>query len=142
MCCGNKTKHTCGQTVYATCTKYEGTVNSQSSLVDESCLDSEETTQDIYNQLEEIQSSIDLSDLGKTCLNYPGLTVKKVLLVQEEKICELSQELEDVKNGSNICNTLITECGLDLGDLVDQCDNPPKTLAELLQIILNSIKNG
>ena len=48
--CNNKIKHTCFEPTKAECVDYEGTVNSQSELVDNSCLSIEETTQDIYNQ--------------------------------------------------------------------------------------------
>ena len=45
--CGNKVKHTCGTLHFATCTRYEGSVNTQSELEGESSLDLEQTTPDI-----------------------------------------------------------------------------------------------
>ncbi len=57
----NKISHTCGERTYLICSEYEGTVNSDSSLVEESCLNGQEVVQDIYNQLE----NLDLSALGE-----------------------------------------------------------------------------
>lgn len=134
----NKIKHTCGSKNYSTCIDYEGTVNVDSELDDNSCLTIEETTQDIYNQLE----NLDLSALGELCLDYVTVEgkniVKNVLLKHEEKICELEARVLELET-TDICNKLITTCNLDFGDLVTACGDQPTTLAEVLQIILTQL---
>lgn len=142
--CGNKTKHTCGIISYATCTNFEGTVNPQSELIEEQCLDLEQTTQDTYNQLEDINEQIDLSVLGEKCLEYltneeDKIIVKNVLLKFEEEICLLKEKIEILET-TDICNKPITACNLDLAclDLLP-CDNPINTLGELLQSMINKI---
>ena len=138
MNCHNKIKQTCGSTNYSTCIHYEGSVNADSELVNETCLDLEQTTQDIYNQLE----NLDLSALGELCLSYVQENnkniVKNVLLKFEEKICELENRVEELET-VDICNQSITSCNLDFGDLVDACGNQPTTLAETLQLILDNL---
>lgn len=138
MNCHNRLKHTCGSTNYATCIQYESSVNTDSELVNETCLDLEQTTQDIYNQLE----NLDLSALGELCLSYTTISgkniVKNVLLKFEEKICELENRVEELET-VDICNQSITSCNLDFGDLVDACGNQPTTLAETLQLILTQL---
>ena len=130
MNCHNKIKHTCSTTNYSTCVHYEGSVNTDSELVNETCLDLEQTTQDIYNQLE----NLDLSALGELCLSYVQENnkniVKNVLLKFEEEICNLKEELEIVKN-RQICDIPITECfpnGFDC--LIGDCDNSIVTLKD------------
>lgn len=134
----NKIKHTCGSKNYSTCIDYEGTVNVDSELDDNSCLTIEETTQDIYNQLE----NLDLSALGELCLDYVTVEgkniVKNVLLKHEEKICELEARVLELET-TDICNKVITACNLDFGDLVTACGDQPTTLAEVLQIILTQL---
>lgn len=141
MSCNNKIKQTCGTTNYSTCTIYEGTTNSQSDLVDETCLDQELVDQDQYDQLEKIWDEIDLTELGNSCLEYVEneegkIIVKNVLLKFEEKICELEEKITALES-TDICTKDITGCGLDFGDLVDSCGNPPQTLTDVLQILLN-----
>jgi hypothetical protein len=126
----NRISHTCGQRTYLVCSEYEGTVNSDSSLVEESCLNGQEVVQDIYNQLE----NLDLSALGELCLTYVQENnkniVKNVLLKFEEEICNLKEELETVKN-RQICDIPITEClpnGFDC--IIGDCDNSIVTLKD------------
>lgn len=138
MNCNNNIKHTCSSTNYATCINFEGSVNTDSELVNETCLDLEQTTQDIYNQLD----NLDLSDLGELCLSYTTVEgkniVKNVLLKFEEKICELSEKVNLLET-TDICNKSIVPCSLDFGDLVDTCGNQPTTLSETLQLILDNL---
>ena len=138
MNCHNKIKHTCSSTNYATCIHYESSVNTDSQYDENDCLSIEETTQDIYNQLE----NLDLSALGELCLSYVQENnkniVKNVLLKFEEKICELSEKVNLLET-TDICNQSITSCNLDFGDLVDACGNQPTTLAETLQLILDNL---
>ena len=134
----NRISHTCGERTYLICSEYEGSVNTDSSLIEESCLNGQEVVQDIYNQLE----NLDLSALGELCLEYTQASgkniVKNVLLKFEEKICELENRVEGLET-VDICNQSITSCNLDFGDLVDACGNQPTTLAETLQLILDNL---
>ena len=71
-------KATCtGETSYAVCTKYESTVNGDSKLKNIECKSIEETTEDIYEQLE--NTSTDL--LGDVWIDHP-LTTDAILIIQ------------------------------------------------------------
>ena len=61
-----KVKHTCGIPTMASCVTTEVTPNSQSSLIEESCLSQEEVNTDIYAQLETVQDLLDF-----TCIFSP-----------------------------------------------------------------------
>lgn len=137
--CNQKIKYTCDGEKPAMCIRYEGEVNENSEYTNDSCLSVEETTQDIYNQLEDIN----LSQLGDSCLEYVSedgrLKVKNVLLKHEEKICELEEKIKILET-TDICNKSIASCNLDLSclDLLP-CDTPINTLGDLLQSMINKI---
>ncbi len=134
--CGNKVKYTCSESKPAECVEYEGTVNTNSSLDADSCKSVEETTQDIYNQLEDIN----LSELGENCLEYlpedGRIKVKTVLLKYEEEICNLKEDIEELKNRP-ICNMPIGDC-VNVTGLVNPCGDPITTWGELIQILINN----
>lgn len=136
--CHNKISHTCGERTYLICSEYEGTVNTDSSLIEESCLNGQEVVQDIYNQLE----NLDLSALGELCLSYTTVDgkniVKNVLLKFEEEICNLKEELEVLKN-RQICDIPITECLPNLDCLTDACNNNITTLGEWMLAVQTKI---
>ena len=135
MNCHNKIKHTCSSVNYSTCIHYESSVNADSELVNETCLDLEQTTQDIYNQLE----NLDLSALGELCLSYVQENnkniVKNVLLKFEEEICNLKEELETVKNRP-LCEMPLGDC-VDTKCLVDACSENISTVGQLLQALVD-----
>ena len=134
-----KIKYGC-DTSYATCIITEITPNPQSSLLDVECMSQQDFNEDVYEQLENIQTQSDLSELIEQCLDYVlvggKLFVKNALLKQSEEICALKAEIETLKTTA-ICDLLISGCNLTLGDLADTCDNPPTTLKDLLQILIN-----
>jgi hypothetical protein len=133
--CNQKIKATCGVTNFATCIYYESTINTDSELDDNTCLTIEETTQDIYNQLE----NLDLSALGDLCLSYTTVggknIVKNVLLKFEEEICNLKEELEIVKNRP-LCEMPLGDC-VDTKCLVDACNENISTVGQLLQALID-----
>lgn len=133
----SKIKQTCGTTNYASCIKYEGSTNNTSPLKEVCDISVEETTEDIYTQLEEIN----LSGLGENCLEYVvgednKIVVKNVLLKYEEEICTLKTKVAILEN-TMFLNSSILNGGLDFGTLVDSCDNPPQTLKDIIQILIN-----
>jgi len=134
-----KIKYGCEAT-FATCLITETTPNSQSSLISENCLDQEQVNGDIYQQLENIQSQSELSELGNSCMEYVEtdgeLFVKSVLLKMEQEICTLKTEVETLKS-TTVCDMDISSCELELGGLVDSCGQQPQTLKDLLQILIN-----
>ena len=140
----NKIKNSCtGSKTYAACAQFEGEVNEDSALVDETCLSLEETTQDLYDQIGEIKNNQDLSDLGNACLEYVEdedgkIIVKNVLIKLEEEICALKEETETLKNTA-FCDLKITDCGLDLECLTGACDNDIITVKDLLNSIITKI---
>jgi len=135
MNCNNKTKQSCGSTNYSTCIQYEGSVNVNSTLTDETCLDLEQTTQDIYDQLD----NLDLSDLGDLCLSYTTVggknIVKNVLLKYEQEICTLKEKVTELENRP-LCEMPLGDC-VDTKCLVDACNENISTVGQLLQALID-----
>lgn len=92
--CNNKIKHNCGTITYSTCVRYESGVSNNSELT-EGCLSLEETTLDIYNQLDVIDGKIDVSELTSSCITLiePKI-IKSVLQQVLNKICELEDTID------------------------------------------------
>lgn len=137
--CGNKIKHTCAEKNYATCVYYELEIPTFSDLVDEDCVTLEDTTEDMYDLIGDVKSEIDLSALGQDCISY-GInpkTVKSVLLKHEEEICNLKDRV-NILETTAICDIIITNCGLDLSGLNNNCSSPIITLADLLGYLLDN----
>ena len=143
--CGNKIKHTCAEKNYATCVYYELEVPSFSSLVDEDCKTLEETTEDQYILIGDIKENISTDNLNTKCIEYEitpqvGITVKSALFQHEEEICNLKTRIEDLETTA-ICDINITNCGIDLSGINNNCEIEVTTLGELLEYIVNTIQN-
>lgn len=134
----DKIEDTCGKKINSRCVDYEGEVNSQSELEQEGCLNLHETTEDIYDQLEDIQTSIDLSDFKEDCIEYEQegetLKVNEVLKGLQDKVCELAETEEGCHP---IFDADITCLGLDLDCLsTDPCGDPITTFKQLIQAMI------
>jgi len=135
MACQEKTGIRCKKS-FAACTNYEGTTNENSTLIQDTCISIEETTQDIYNQLEQIN----LSALGDSCLDYVEedgkLYVKNVLLKFEEEICTLKNQVQTLQTTA-VLDTPLTNFNFQC--LQGVCDNNIITLGDLLNSIVTRL---
>ena len=136
-----KIKYGC-DTSYATCIITELTPNSQSSLIDSECISQQDFNEDVYEQLENIQTQSDLSELGELCLTYTTvegkLFVKNALLKLEEEICSLKENVETLKT-TTIFDKSLVGSGLDLDCLTDACSNEITTYGELFQALITKV---
>lgn len=135
----NKVKYTCGDSVaMSECVNFEGTPNTQSPLHSNTCLSQEQVDQDQYNQLEDIWSQTDLSDLGNKCLSYVKVggktVVKNALLKMEQEICELKTKVVTLEN-RQLCDMPITSCLSTLGCLALPCSSDIKTLGDWMNAV-------
>lgn len=142
MGCGGKINNRCGNEVPSVCVQYELDLPDFSEITDD-CYSIEQTTEDQYNLIGEVKSEIDLTELGNTCLSYvqeDGKTiVKNVLLKYEEEICSLKETVEDMQNGTSLCNQDITGCGIDFGVLEDACGQTITTFKQMMQAFADQI---
>lgn len=133
-------KATCtGETSYAVCTKYESTVNGDSKLKNIECKSIEETTEDIYEQLE--NTSTDL--LGDVCIDYVlttdnKLIIKNVVKSFEDEICTLKQKVQDLEN-RQFCDIPISSCNINLDCLSLPCEQDIVTVEDLFNALIQKV---
>ena len=135
--------YTCGKKYYATCVYYELPIPTISSLANQDCVTIEQTTQDLYQLVENLNTNISVSGLQLDCFNeLPNdFTLLDVVQQQANKICELESQIETL-NTQSICDQSIEDCGLDLTGVLDNCDEPITTLGQYLQFVINSINQS
>jgi hypothetical protein len=143
--CKNKVSQTCiGSTTQAVCVKTDVTVNSESSLINDDCLNVEETTQDLYNQIGEIKKETDLSELGLKCLTYTKVSgkilTKNVLLKHEQEICDLKTKVTALET-TGFWDKKIEGSGLNLLCLLppNPCNTTIITNRDLFQALINKV---
>lgn len=115
---------------------YDGELPEWSELNDEICVTIEETTEELYNQVADIKESLDTSNLGGSCLQYPNnedIKQKDANLVFEKTLCDL---LEIVKDNTNS----VLACNLNYEGLVEECEDVPKNFCQFAQFILDELK--
>ena len=97
---------------------------------------------DNYEQLENIQTQSDLSELGEQCLDYVlvsgKLFVKNTLIKMESEICLLKEEVETLKT-TTIFDKSLVGSGLDLDCLTDACNTTITTYGELFQALITKV---
>ena len=138
-CRDTNLKYNCGdKRQNARCVLYEGYIPNYSKLLDEDCISLEETTEELYQNQEKILNSIDLTKLGKECIDYSefqeddSLKVNEALLTIEKEICNLKKITDDNDDSS---------LELDFKCLVDPCNNEINSLRDLLQVLINEVCN-
>ncbi|HSE99903.1 MAG TPA: hypothetical protein VLA48_03320 [Nitrososphaeraceae archaeon] len=92
----NKIKQTCGEIIYAKCTKYEGTLSEYSSLSEDDCLDIEQVAGDLYFIIDGIKEDVNLENLENTCITFTEpKTVSSIIEQMYNKICEMQNTLNE-----------------------------------------------
>lgn len=143
MGCGcNSINNTCGETHYASCTRYEGSIPEFTHMLESNCKTVEEVLADMYLIMGQIHSEIDLTELLTNGIDYVvedgKITVKNAIIKHSELIIDLRDRVTSIETGES-SNYNITNWDLDYQCLADSCDNPPTTIKELLQLIINQI---
>lgn len=137
----NKIKNTCPDNTYATCVDYQGEIGEKSKIT-EGCITIHDTTEDIYQLIDQIFESIDMTELGSDCILYgTEKNLKAILKRQEKEICDLKSEVEILKT-QKLCDISIEGCNLSLGILTDVCDEPLTTFKSLIQAMINQINTN
>ena len=140
----NTIKDTCGKKMSSECVDYEREVNECSDLDSNDCLTIADTTQDLFNQVQKIKDSLNLDELGNSCLTYDQLDptkleVKEALKGLEEKVCQLCELVPGATECNPIYDQIIDCVGLDFKCLTDPCNETISTLKELLQALIDQV---
>lgn len=138
---GYKLKYTCEKKFNARCVTYEGKVPEGSSLKADdvcSCITVEEVLENLLTSVSKLQNGLDLSSLGKNCLQYETVNgeiqLKSVLSKLEQAVCNNGGSSGATSNALSLDIRR-----LDLKCLQSICNDEIRTLQELLQAIINKI---
>lgn len=133
-------KATCtGETTYAVCTKYESSVNEDSKLKNIECKSIEETTEDIYEQIENFNTSL----LGEGSINYVLTTDNKIIIKNviksfEDEITLLKQKVDSLEN-RQFCDIPISSCNINLSCLSLPCEQEILTVEDLFNALIQKV---
>ncbi|HLS52354.1 MAG TPA: hypothetical protein VK031_00135 [Tissierellaceae bacterium] len=114
--------------MYSTCVEYEGELPENSKLKGK-CPSVEDTTEELYEKVSEIEKTIDIKDIEENCIVHEGITVVEYIEKMATEICNLKSKVEEQET---FLNTEITE-EIDL-----KCFEGVVTLKDLLQKIINN----
>lgn len=139
--CKDKVSNTCGNSIYATCVDYEGLLGDNTTITS-SCVSQNDVNEDLYAITDSIIENSKTDNLGNSCITYPltegKILLKSVLETNEQEICSLKTRVESLES-VNYSELDITTWGLTIPTCIaDSCNNPPTTLKELIQAIMNN----
>jgi hypothetical protein len=127
----------CADPILATCVDYDGPLGANTKITDD-CVNQNDVNQDLYTITDEIIEGLDVSGITSTCITIPpDSTVAEIMALYEAKICELDGEVTILQNiDYGVID--ITGFGLTIPTCIaDSCANPPTTLKEWMQVMMD-----
>ena len=117
MSCIGDISNFCADPVESPCVRYDGPLGSLTTIED-SCINQYKVNEDLYTITDTINSKLDISTLTSSCMAIPPeATIGDIIVLYEEKICELESKIDNV----DYSQLDISTWGLDLECLVDSC---------------------
>ena len=134
--CGDKNllSNTCTVRTNSRCIDYDGNVSNNSSLKNETCINIHDTTEDLYELSENIESQLVPPTLvSNSCLSYPNNpTHSDILLTLDSVICNIKS--------TQTTNALDYDVkDLDLKCLTTPCGDQISNVRELLQVLIDKV---
>ena len=137
MACNDDISNTCADPILATCVDYEGPLGANTKITDD-CVNQNDVNQDLYAITDEIITAIDVSVIVGDCITIPvDATIANIVGLLKDKVCELDTKVTTLEN-TDYGTINITEFGLTIPTCIaDSCANPPTTLAEWMQVMMD-----
>ena len=137
MGCNDNISNLCADPILTTCVDYEGPLGENTKITDE-CVNQNDVNQDLYTITDETITAIDVSSIVGDCITIPvGATIADIVGLLKNKVCELDTAVTDLQN-INYADIDITGFGLTIpACIADSCANPPTTLAEWMQVMMD-----
>lgn len=135
----NKRKYTCGdEKLRSICVYYDGNIPDWSILKEEDCRTLEETTEELYDEVDKLRTLTDFSDLTSDCITLTEEDGKVTLKTFAQDVLTTLEELKCPEEPTELTKDInLSEYDLDMKCLVDDCDNPITKLSVLLQALIN-----
>jgi hypothetical protein len=137
MACNDSISNSCADPILSTCVDHEGTLGANTKIEGE-CANQSEVNTDLYAITDEVIEGLDITGLTSTCVTIPAnSSVAEVIVLYEAKICELDtevtalKEIDYAKIDISAFNLTIPAC------IADSCANPPSTLEEWMQVMMD-----
>lgn len=137
MICNKNISNVCADPILTTCVDYEGPLGANTKITDD-CVNQSDVNTDLYAITDETITAIDVSSIVGNCITIPeGATIATIVSLLKDKVCELDIKITDIQN-INYADIDITGFGLTIPTCIaDSCANPPTTLAEWMQVIMD-----
>lgn len=137
MSCNGDISNKCGETNFATCIDYEGNLGANTKIT-EACVNQHEVNEDLYAITDETITAIDVSAIASTAITIPAnSTIAEIVALLVAKIDEYETEIDTLQN-IDYGAIDITGFGLIIpACIADSCANPPATLSEWMQVMMD-----
>lgn len=135
MC--NDISNLCADPILTTCVDHEGVLGDNTKITKD-CVNQKDVNEDLYAITDETITAIDVSAIVADCITIPeGANIADIVGLLVTKVCAQDAQitaLESIDYGS----IDITGFGLVIpACIADSCDNPPTTLAEWMQVMMD-----
>lgn len=136
--CKTKISNKCGAPMSSSCVDYDSDIYRDNTTLDtEDCNTVTDVLEDLTTGLESVEDQLDFSSFG-CCIEYDpadtekGLTIKDIVKTQEALICDLQQQIDEIKDPEGDDK----DCGCDDGCGKDNCCNILKSNDSLSSTIV------
>lgn len=137
MSCNDSISNICVDPILSTCVDHEGDLGANTKIT-EDCVNQSDVNTDLYTITDETITKIDVSTIVGDCITIPiEATIADIVGLLKDKVCELDEKvttLQSIDYGA----INITEFGLTIPTCIaDSCTNPPTTLSEWMQVMMD-----
>ena len=137
MACGDDISNICADPILSTCVDHEAPLGANTKITDD-CVNQSDVNTDLYAITDETITKIDVSAIVGDCITIPtDATIADIVGLLKDKVCELDTAVTNLQD-INYANIDITGFGLTIPTCIaDSCANPPTTLAEWMQVMMD-----
>lgn len=137
MNCKDKISTTCGKRINSRCIDYEGNLSDCTDLPGCPKQTVHEVLEDMSNKISDFCKSLDLADTNTGCVTVQTKTLKDLLESLFSEVCGIKDRLPEED-----CPSVFTQDAacleLDYKCLVDACGEQPKSVKDVLQLLIDS----
>lgn len=137
MSCNGDISNKCGETIFASCVDYEGNLGANTKIT-EPCVNQQMVNEDLYSITDDVITAQDVSAIASTAITIPAnATIAQIVALLVAKVDEFETEITALQN-IDYGAIDITGFGLTIpACIADSCANPPTTLAEWMQVMMD-----
>lgn len=133
----NDVSNLCADPILATCVDYEGSLG-ENTKITKDCVNQHDVNEDLYAIADETITAINVAEIVSDCITIPeGASIADIVGLLTTKVCEQDTQITTLEN-IDYGSIDITGFGLVIpACIADSCANPPTTLAEWMQVVMD-----